>query len=212
LGSLQFSYFEPGDANLGATQVRFASSDGSRFFFETTAALVSYDTDGVGGCPSVGSTFNARPSCQDIYEWEAPGIGSCTVGGPGYSPLNQGCLYLISQNTDSGPAFFAGVSASGNDVFFVTNSRLVGRDSDDLRDVYDARALGGLASQNIVSLPPCEGEGCKATPTQPPSYQSPPSFFGPANPKPKRCKGMRCHKKHTHHKHRKHNHKRRAAK
>jgi hypothetical protein len=210
LGSLVFSNLDPGNV-AGAAQVRFASADGNRFFFETTEPMVTYDSDGAGGCPLVGG-YVKRPACLDVYEWEAPGSGACATGGPGYSPINQGCIYLISQASESDASFFLGASASGDDVFFVTRSQLVGEDTDQLRDVYDARVDGGLASQNPIAVPPCEAEGCKPTPSQPPAFAAPPQFSGPQNPKPKRCKPKRCHRKHTHHKHRRRHHKRRAVK
>ena len=57
---------------------RNLSADGNRAFFETTEALVASDTNGVGGCPPVGATLQAFPACRDVYEWEAPGSGSCS--------------------------------------------------------------------------------------------------------------------------------------
>jgi virginiamycin B lyase len=210
LGSLVFPFLEPGSVG-GATQVRFASADGNRFFFETAEPMVSYDNDGAGGCPLVGG-YSKAPACQDVYEWEAPGSGTCVTGAPGYSPVNQGCIYLISQGSQSDPAFFLGASASGDDAFFVTRSQLVGEDTDQLRDVYDARVDGGFASQNPIAASSCEGEACELPTGEAPAVQAPPQFSGPPNPKPKRCKGKRCHKKHKQHKHRKQSHRRTAAK
>lgn len=169
----------PSRIGFGELQPRFASADGDRVFFATIAALVSYDTDG-----------NA-----DVYEWEAPGKGTCSQGGPGYSPLNQGCIYLISQGSEDEPAFLAGASESGDDVFFFTRSSLVGQDGDGLVDAYDARVGGGLTSQNPISTPPCEAEGCKPEPTSPPDVQSPQQFSGPPNPEPpKACPKGRVRK------------------
>jgi hypothetical protein len=175
---------------------RNLSADGNRAFFETTAALVGADTDGEAGCPPLGHTLQRFPSCLDVYEWEAPGTGTCTQGGPAYSPLNGGCLYLLSSGDDDYPSFFADASASGSDVFLFTRSKLVGQDQDELLDLYDARVGGGLASQNQPPPPPpCEAEGCKPAPGQAPSAQSPGSgsFQGPGNPKAQR-KASRCAK------------------
>jgi len=197
-GSMAFPFINPG-ASLGTYRLNFATRDGDRVFFESTAALVGSDRDGEDGCPNIGFYSDTAPRCLDVYEWEAVGSGSCREGGPGYSPLDDGCLYLISQGSDSEPAFFANASPSGDDVFFFTRSRLVGEDTDGLRDVYDARVGGGLASQNQPPPPPpCEGEGCKPAASEPPSYQAPPQFSGPSNPKPPRCHRKRCHKHNKH--------------
>jgi hypothetical protein len=200
------------------TVPRYLAANGDRVFFETTEALVGTDTNGAEGCPSVGTSSQNFPACQDVYEWEAPGTGSCEVGGPGYSPPNQGCLYLISTGKSSDPSFFGDASESGDDVFFFTRSQLVRQDTDQLIDVYDARAGGGLAAQNPPPRPPCEGEAsCRPAATPPPPYSAPPQFSGPPSPKPKRprkgcakakAKGKKhCHKhgkKHHARKHRRH--------
>jgi hypothetical protein len=178
---------------------RNLSSDGERFFFETTEALVSSDTDGEEGCPAtlVGAT------CKDVYEWEAPGSGSCKEGGPGYAPLIGGCLYLLSVGKEHEPAFFADASQSGDDAFIFTRSQLVGQDEDGLFDVYDVHVNGGLPSQNEAPKSPCEGEACRPATSAALGVESPPNFSGPPNPKrPQACpKGKRrvksrCIKRH----------------
>jgi hypothetical protein len=179
---------------------RNLSADGERFFFETTEALVSSDTDGAEGCPG---GFAGTPACQDVYEWEAPGRGSCMEGGPGYAPLIGGCLYLLSVGKEHEGALFADASESGDDAFILTRSQLVRQDEDGLYDVYDVHVGGGLASQNEAPKVPCEGEACRPAPTPAPQVESPPSFVGPPNPKrPRACpKGKRrvksrCVKRH----------------
>jgi hypothetical protein len=193
-----------------ALQSRMLSADGNRVYFETTAAMVVADTDAAGGCPTTGSESQAFPACVDVYEWEAPGSGSCTVGGPAYSPLNSGCLYLLSPGDSAKPALFSDASASGEDVFLFTTERLVGQDRDDLFDLYDARTLGGLASQSPAASLPCEGEGCKPGATPPPVLPgaATSSFQGPDDPKPKRKAHKKKHKHKKHHgrKHKKHRH------
>jgi hypothetical protein len=178
---------EPGPT-AAAVSTRSLSADGDRFFFQTPSALVSNDTDGLAGCPAVGADVQRYPSCQDVYEWEAPGAGTCVAGGPGYSPLNQGCIYLLSPGNDENPSFFIDADEEGENVFIDTRERLVGQDTDSLTDLYDARAGGGLAAQNPLAVRQCEVEGCKPLPTPPPDFQSPPSFSGPLDPKPKRCR------------------------
>jgi hypothetical protein len=203
VGSVLFPVIQP--ANLvQATAARNLSADGSHFFFETPEALSPADTNGAAGCPLAGSPTQNYPACLDVYEWEAPGAGQCEEGGPSFSPLNEGCLYLISTGKSEFPSLFGDASEAGKDVFFFTRQRLVGQDKDELQDVYDARIGGGLSGQNQVSPPPCEGaEACRGPVQAPPSQGSPvtPTFVGPANPKPKHKKQQKKKKKkHTHHK------------
>jgi hypothetical protein len=186
---------------VSITESRNVSADGNRVFFETAEALSSEDTNGQVKCPDVGSQLT--PACTDVYEWEAPGAGSCSKAAPAYSPLNEGCLYLISTGKSPYPSLFADASESGGDVFFFTRQSLVGQDKDELQDVYDARVGGGLASQNPVFVAPCEGaEACHGPAQVPPGESSPgsASFLGPNDPKPKHGKATKKHHKKKHHK------------
>ena len=171
VASRLFSYllWGIGPARSSITSARTLSADGNRVFFETTEALVGADVDGLAGCPNVGNgAQESFHTCRDVYEWEAPGAGSCSEGAPSFSSLNGGCLYLISPGDDGEVTLFADASASGDEVFFFTRTALVGSDQDQLFDVYDARVGGGLAAQNQTAPVPCEGEGCKPPPAPPP--------------------------------------------
>jgi hypothetical protein len=59
-------------------------------------------------------------------------------------------------------------SPDGRDVFFVTANRLVAQDTDNERDLYDARLGGGIPAQNVAPLQgataPCDGDGCQGVP------------------------------------------------
>jgi hypothetical protein len=209
LGSLKPSALRVTEPAILAS--RTLSADGNRTFFETTEALVASDTNGQAGCPAVGSLLQRFPACRDVYEWEAPGSGSCEEFGPAYSPLNGGCLYLISSGKDDYPSFFADASEDGKDVFFFTRESLVGQDKDELLDVYDARVDGGLTSQNPEPGVPCESaEACHGPiPPAPPEGQpSTQTFVGPGNavskPHHKKPRKHRKHKKHVKKKHQKH--------
>jgi hypothetical protein len=181
---------------------RSLSADGKRAFFETTEALVASDTNGVGGCLPVGAGLQQFPVCRDVYEWEAPGSGSCEESSSSFSPLNEGCLYLISTGKDDYPSFFADASADGKDVFLLTRQGLVGQDKDELLDVYDARVGGGIAAQSPPAPPPpCEGtDSCHGPIPAPPGESSPSSqtFVGPGNEVPKKSnkKAKKPKKKH----------------
>jgi hypothetical protein len=131
------------------TYSRPLSADGRRLFFNAQDALVPRDTNGR----------------QDVYEWEAPGAGSCRESSPSYSPSNQGCIYLISSGQAALDSEFVDASPSGDDVFINTIASLVPQDVG-LADIYDARVGGGLP---VPPAPPpsCEGEACQGTPEAP---------------------------------------------
>ena len=159
------------------------SADGNRLFFDTTAALVSKDT-------------NAAP---DVYEWEAQGTGSCSLAG--------GCLGLISSGFGAASTL-AGASATGDDAFFATSAALLPRDTDAALDLYDARAGGGLPEAEAQS---CFGDDCQG-PAPAPVYVPAPTESLEARSNPpvrfakqgkKQGKGKGKHPKHhkKHHKH-----------
>jgi virginiamycin B lyase len=170
---------------------RNLSRDGNRFFFETPDALVAADTNGEDGCLAWGSApqKGSTRACQDVYEWEAPGTGSCKESSSAYSEQNAGCIYLITTGKSKEASFFGDADLDGENVFVFTYEQLVGQDEDALLDAYDARVDGGLSSQNEPPKPICENESCKAPPSTP-STPPPPgsaSFSGPGDPAPKRA-------------------------
>jgi hypothetical protein len=87
---------------------------------------------------------------------------------------DEGVLDLVSTGLSSSNSGFGDASADGDDVFFLTREQLVGIDTDDDVDMYDARVGGGIANQNPPPPPPpCQGDQC-----QPP----PPPQTDPAQP------------------------------
>jgi hypothetical protein len=198
LGSLLFPQIQPESSAL-EVQSRNFSADGNHFFFESSEALSPEDTNGQVECPFSGTSSQAFPKCLDVYEWEAPGTGSCSEGGPSFSSFNGGCVYLISTGKSEFPSLFADASESGEDVFFFTRQGLVGQDKDELQDVYDARVGGGLASQNPITPVPCEStEACHGPAQSPPVESTPvtPNFEGPGNKVEKHKKQNHKKKKH----------------
>jgi hypothetical protein len=121
--------------------------DGNRAFFQSQEALVPQDVD----------------SRQDVYEWEAQGVGSCT--------RPEGCVYLISFGRSERDEHLFAVSESGDDAFFLSGSLLLGRDKDPTVSVYDARVNGGFPEP--LEDAPCQGESCKASLTPPPGLPAP---------------------------------------
>ncbi|HYJ21226.1 MAG TPA: hypothetical protein VEW07_04285 [Solirubrobacterales bacterium] len=143
-----------GDA-FRAYKPRALSSDGSRLFFDSEDALVLQDTN----------------ADADVYQWEAPGTGSCVKPG--------GCINLISSGRSEGGARFVDAGADGSDVFFLTDGSLVPSDPGSV-DLYDARVGGGFP----VPQPPipCIGDACQALPGEPEDPTPGTIFPGRANP------------------------------
>lgn len=118
----------------------------TRVFFDSGSSLVPEDTNGR----------------EDVYEWEQPGVGSCTESSPGFSTTSGGCVALISGGTYNDDSSFLDASVTGDNVFFVTGQQLVTQDNDELVDLYDARENGGIT---VLSAPPvCSGTGCQGVP------------------------------------------------
>jgi sugar lactone lactonase YvrE len=193
-------------ARPAPVQTRNMSADGKRVFFESADKLVAGDVNGEDGCPPAKNGDSTAPSCQDVYEWEAAGTGSCHS-----EDQNGGCLYLISSGKSPEPSYFADAGANGDDVFFFTLDSLVGQDEDEIVDIYDARVGGGIAAQNPLPLPlPCEGQACRgpASPAPIPASPGSSSFQGPGNQtssckKGKVRKHARCVKKKSKPRHKK---------
>ncbi|MFZ1153380.1 MAG: hypothetical protein WAN93_00600 [Solirubrobacteraceae bacterium] len=142
-------------------------SDSGRLLFNSSDALVPSDTNGV----------------EDVYEFEQPGIGDCSQAGATFSSGSGGCVDLISSGTSKEESAFIDASESGDDVFFLTSAQLSSRDTDAVRDVYDARVDGGFPQAQ--SPPACEGDACQS-PVAAPNDPTPGSltYQGPGNPTP----------------------------
>ncbi|HEY5193370.1 MAG TPA: hypothetical protein VIJ39_05795 [Solirubrobacteraceae bacterium] len=143
-------------------QTRYLSDSG-RLFFNSADALVPQDTNGL----------------MDVYEYEPEGVGSCTD--------QLGCVDLTSSGDSNEESAFLDASADGNDVFFLTTSRLSAADVDTAFDIYDAHVCSASVPcvESAVSPPACEtSDSCKAGPTpQPASFGAPSSetFSGSGN-------------------------------
>ena len=106
-------------------RVRALSDNGQRLFYaEPSSITKSYDS---------------------VYEFEQNGEGTCEDA--------SGCQMLISAPDNTEADYFLGSSADGSNVFLATVSRLTSTDTDNVRDVYDARVDGGISTP---TAPPCE--------------------------------------------------------
>jgi hypothetical protein len=154
-------------------------SDSGRLFFDAVGGLVPRDVNGQ----------------VDVYELESPGEGSCTTatqtGTVVYSAAAAGCVALISNGESGEESVFEDASESGEDVFFLSSSRLSTADLDGSVSMWDAHTCTPTSPclPAPASAPPaCTTEAsCKASPSsQPAIYGAPASatFNGPGNVAP----------------------------
>ncbi len=158
-----------------------ASSDGATVFFETSESLVGTDVDGLsdvyaraGGATtrvSTGPVGGNGPSSASL-RWVSPNGSSPAVllstdealtaddldGAQDVYQRSGGVTTLRSKGPAGGDgdfnASFAGASADGGHVFFVTAEELVAGDDDGALDVYE-NAAGSTA---LVSTGPLAGK------------------------------------------------------
>lgn len=147
-------------------------SDTGREFFNSSDALVPQDTNNV----------------NDVYEFEPSGVGDCTTSSRTYSPTSGGCVSLISSGTSKEESTFLDATENGNEVFFLTASKLSPLDVDTAFDVYDAHVCSAESPCPPPPPPPppaCQGDACQ-NPVAAPNDATPGSltFHGPGNVTP----------------------------
>jgi hypothetical protein len=192
----------PGWTRVIAATARYQSrylSNSGRLFFNSPVALVPSDSNGT----------------EDVYEYEPPGVGTCTESSPTFGQASGGCVDLVSSGTSPEESAFLDADEKGENVFFLTASRLTGRDVDTALDIYDARVGGG--EPEVVKPVECSGDACQQ-PAAPPVDATPGSltFSGAGNvvecPKGKQLKKGKCVKKQQTKKHHKKSHKKKSSK
>jgi hypothetical protein len=165
-----------GEITTQAYKPRALSANAKRLFFDSADQIV----------PEDGS------AAQDVYQWEAPGEGSCQI--------SSGCLSLISSGKSAEASSFVDASANGSDAFFLSGDSLLPRDPGS-RDLYDARVLGGEPEPEKPTE--CDGDACQSVPSPPEDpapgtivagQPNPPvSFPGTHHKKPKKHKHGKKH-------------------
>lgn len=166
----------PANGSTRAYRPRALSNDGNRLIFDSADRLFPLDT-------------NAQP---DVYQWEAFGRGDCTRA--------PGCVSLLSDGRDPHGASFVDASASGDDVYFITNASLVGVDPGSI-DLYDARAGGGFPEPEKPIA--CNGDACQPLPGEPEDPTPGTLVPNSGNPAPRYIKERKRHRRHRHrHRHR----------
>lgn len=155
-------------------QSRYLSNAG-RMFFNAADSLAPQDTNGV----------------EDVYQYEPPGVGDCTISSKAYSPSAGGCVSLISSGSAKEESAFLDASESGDDAFFLTQAKLSETDLDNAFDVYDAHVCTASSpcQQPATPAPTCEGGSCQ-TQVSPPAEETPGSltYSGPGNAMPSPAK------------------------
>jgi hypothetical protein len=139
----------------GLFQSRYLSDEG-RVYFNSPDSLV----------PA------ARNGKEDVYEYEPSGIGDCQ------SPATGGCVSLISGGTSDRESAFIEATPDGSNVFFVTEARLLPRDTDTAFDIYDARECTAISP--CLNPPPPPPPACAETETCRPAEPAQPIPTGPA--------------------------------
>ncbi len=127
------------------------SNDGSYVFFQSPVAL----TPGALNEVKIGSTSELA---LNVYEYHA---GTVALISDGKDITESGKVPARSPE-------LLGTDASGEDVFFATNSQLTAKDTDTQRDYYDARVGGGEEAH--VVTPPCESDACRGSGSVPPAF------------------------------------------
>jgi hypothetical protein len=176
LGSANLTLIKPSGFQKADISPPRNLTAGGRLFFESRDVLTAGDRNG---------------STQDVYEWQPPGLSSCSEA--------DGCVSLISpgEGDSEEEPHFVGASPGGEDVFFETRRRLVPRDKDGLLDLYDARAphVPGevVGSQEAPALI-CEEQAvpCRSISPAPQAPGTPASsaLTGSGNSRPKCKKGF----------------------
>jgi hypothetical protein len=112
--------------------------------------------------------------------------------------VQSGQAHLLSSGTDPADSYFMDASADGHDAFFATRAQLVGWDTDQAYDLYDARIGGGFPDP--VSHTSCSGSACReqAPPAPDVAALSSSAFRGLGDFKPRshrRVAGRKCRRR-----------------
>lgn len=154
--------FRKGGAELQTSHLNRAISDDGRYVFFST------------GEPLVPADTNG--AVNDVYQYDS----------------TSGEVSLLSSGKSKYNAYFMDASADGADVFFTTKEQLTGWDVDNLTDLYDARAGGGIADPPPPP-PSCEGDGCQPAPLGlNDSTPASAGLVGQGNPTPRASARKRC--------------------
>lgn len=160
-----------GNQGLPVSQPRFLTDSG-QVFFNSAEALVLQDVNGA----------------NDVYEYEPPGVGTCSASSPTYGERAGGCVGLISSGNSAEESSFLDASENGSDVFFLTEAKLVPLAVEATPSVYDARECvpsSRCLPPQLAQTPPCStGDSCKPPQSPQPTLLGAPAtetFSGPGD-------------------------------
>jgi Tol biopolymer transport system component len=150
------------------------AADAYRYDAVTRAIVrVSTSVSGSGGNDPAGFDVSlARQSSMSadgstvIFDTDEALSGSDVDGVTDVYAWHDGHVSLIS----AGGGNAMGITASGRDIFFLSDKQVLASDGDFNLDVYDARVGGGFA---LTQTSPCSGDGCQGLRSLPPSLTGP---------------------------------------
>jgi hypothetical protein len=166
------------DPPMTEHQSRYLTNQG-RLFFNSADPLVAQDEQ-----PTRTETVNGQAvtvGVENVYEYEPPGLGSCEQA--------SGCVALVSSGTSAHESAFLDASENGDDVFFLTQAKLVAQDTEPSGEVYDSAVCDTSETQPCLPLKtppkePCTGEACRAPAAPPLNFQAPPTSSTTPPPRP----------------------------
>jgi hypothetical protein len=177
-----FAHLAPEDANNGQAAYRYDFQTGELTWLSHPApgfpalnegkgsVIASINGEAGGSRPDLGDWSRAiTPDGHEIVFTSEERLQANDVNNANDVYLwHDGVVSLISDGRDTlgvnarisslGPKSepWAGISESGSDIFFFTQTQLVGQDTDSYQDLYDARIAGGFPTP--VPAPSCTGE------------------------------------------------------
>jgi len=163
-----------GEESYGALYQPRYLSNGGRLFFNSADALVPVAK------PTRMERIDGKETevgTENVYEYEPKATGSCHV-----ENTEGGCVALISSGESEQESAFLDASNTGNDVFFVTNSKLVPQDPDLAYDIYDARVCKEGGAEPCPTPPPESSSSCGSeVECKPNGSAGTPGFEAPAS-------------------------------
>lgn len=143
------------------------SADGAYVFFQSIVGLTPQALDqqviGHTGEQTNGEEVHLPIYAMNVYEYHAGRVSLITDGQD------------LAHNSVVSVVRLFGTDESGGDVLFATTDQLVGQDTDDNLDIYDARVNGGFPAPAVP--PSCSGEACQGELSGAPTLLSPGSEF-----------------------------------
>lgn len=165
-------------SDFGALRQPQYLNDSGRLFFNSADALVPQAAGHTRLETIVPGNKPAEVGVENVYQYEPAGVGNCATA--------TGCVALISSGSSAQESALLDASTTGNDVFFLTASKLLPQDTDSSYDVYDARVCSASSPCQVPPTPaptPCASASECRTPGSTLTFGPPvtSTFTGPGN-------------------------------